>query len=153
MKVKCHCPHYHLDYGRLLRLLHLPRDTVCTLWSLKYLPSGHLQKKSDNLCLRWFISLLALTQVNSKPESKLFGKIKLLFILGMFCLGTLIWVLIKLWKLSWTQKVCWRAHWQNCYRSFRLWLSIEPTFICCLELICPTEKYKWIIVIILFPCL
>lgn len=77
-------------------------QTQCDLWSLKYLESGPLQK-IDNLCPRRFISLLALTQVSSKPESKLLGEIRLLFILGMFYLGTLIWVLMKLWKLSWAQ--------------------------------------------------
>lgn len=74
------------------------------LQSLKYLQSGPLQRTFDSPYPRWLISLLALTQVNSKPESKLFGKIRLLSILGMFNLGTLIWVLIKLWKLSWAQR-------------------------------------------------
>lgn len=75
------------------------------------------------------MSLLALTQVNSKWESKLFDKIRLPSIIEMFNLRTLILVLSNLWKLSWTQRVCWHTHWQNYNRSFWLWLSIEPAFL------------------------
>lgn len=78
---------------------------------------------------RWLTSHLALTQVHSKPESKLFGKIRLLSILGIFNVGTLIWTLINLGKHAWTQRVRWHTHWQNCYRSFWLWLSIKPAFV------------------------
>lgn len=104
------------------------QKTIYAVQSLKYLQFSLLKKKFDSPCPRWLISLLALTQVNSKPESKLFAKIRLLSTLGMFNLGTLIGVLIKLWKLPWTPRVCWRTHWQNCYRSFWLWLSIERAF-------------------------
>lgn len=102
------CSHTHFCQ-QLLCLLHLQSWVLKTdtVWPTKpeIFRVWTFTEKIDNLCPRWFISLLALTQVNSKPESKLFGEIRSLFILGMFYLGTLIWVLIKLWKLSWTQSM------------------------------------------------
>lgn len=64
-------------------------------------------EKKDSSYPTWLIPILALTQINSKWESKLFGQFRLLSILRLFNFGTLISAFIKLWKLSRTERIHW----------------------------------------------